>query len=68
MWRHAQLTSTNSPSGLFFKRLPLPTPINYIFIEICLGVHGGEGTPDPIPNSAVKLSIVDDTAHSYVGK
>ena len=26
------------------------------------GGHRGEGTPDPIPNSEVKLSIADDTA------
>ena len=26
------------------------------------GSHRGEGTPDPIPNSEVKLSIADDTA------
>ena len=37
------------------------------FIEI-LCDHGGEGTPDPIPNSAVKLSIADDTAVFIVGK
>ena len=33
-----------------------------------LGGHGGEGTPDTIPNSAVKLSIADDTAVIIVGK
>ena len=36
--------------------------------EAFLGGHRGEGTPDPIPNSAVKLSIADDTAYLYVGK
>ena len=49
------------------KRLPSP-PVNYKITRDFLGGHGGEGTPDPIPNSAVKLSIADDTAVLIVGK
>ena len=43
---------------------------NFLSLSIInfLGGHGGEGTPDTIPNSAVKLSIADDTAVIIVGK
>ena len=33
-----------------------------------LGGNGEEGTPDPIPNSEVKLLIADGTAHKSVGE
>jgi hypothetical protein len=29
----------------------------------CAGVNGGEATPDPMPNSEVKLSCADDTLY-----
>ena len=32
------------------------------------GGHREEETPDPIPNSAVKLFIADGTAHKSVGE
>ena len=58
--RDAVLTSTNSPCGLFEINF-LPS-LSIIFLTNFFGDHGGEGTPEPIPNSVVKLSIADDTA------
>ena len=37
-------------------------------IEIFFGDNGEEVTPDPIPNSEVKLFIADGTAHKSVGE
>ncbi len=58
--RGVELTSTNSPCGLCLKKILPSLSINILtnFVDS----HGGEGTPDPIPNSEVKLSIADDTA------
>ena len=41
------------------KKPSIPVSIN---LPNFFGSHRGEGTPDPIPNSEVKLSIADDTA------
>src|SRR5574344_943739 len=40
----------------------LPSSLSIIYLPNFFGGHGGEGTPEPIPNSEVKLSIADDTA------
>ena len=58
--RGVELTGTNSPCVLFLKKNP-SSPNQYILTNF-FGSHRGEGTPDPIPNSEVKLSIADDTA------
>ena len=71
--RCAQLTNTNSPFALILDNKTSFFPINYIFLGFItppnfFGGHRGEGTPDPIPNSEVKLSFADDTAVFIVGK
>ena len=58
-----ELTDTNSPCGLSLEKLSPPLSIIYF-----LGAHREAGTPDPIPNSAVKLFVADDTAYRHVGK
>ena len=65
-----ELTSTNSPKVLFLNYINFLPPclIIYHHIRIFLGDHGKEGTPDPIPNSEVKLLFADDTAYLHVGK
>ena len=65
--RSVELTGTNSPCALYLNLNFLP-PFQYIYSPKFLGGHREEGTPDPIPNSEVKLFIADDTAYLHVGK
>ena len=61
--RRVELTDTNSPFVLILFNVKLPSSLSIIyFMPNFFGGHRGEGTPDPIPNSEVKLSIADDTA------
>lgn len=55
--------STNYPNAfmniLFYLYASLNMFLNYL---MPLGGYGGEETPDPIPNSEVKLTCADGTA------
>ena len=54
-------------SGPLVKRPKTPashagnSSSNLLRVTIAVGVDGGEGTPVPIPNTAVKLTRADDT-------
>ena len=65
----AELTSTNRPCGLttsssIFRRWVAPRlRLRHTYkIWTFSGAYGGEVTPDPIPNSEVKLSSANGTA------
>ena len=57
-WKHREMWSG---PVLIARKLDEKMPSTLAIIYF-VDSQGGEGTPDPIPNSEVKLSIADDTA------